>query len=114
MDMDSKNIYPKQICEFEEKDGLVTVLFVNPNPSFLDKYIFKKLAKKPKKIDLDEIGSFVWKLCEGNKSINEIVELTRDHFGEKVEPADKRVELFIKQMHGNKLINLFEKVSDDN
>jgi hypothetical protein len=34
------SLYPVQICSFEENEGIVTVKYVNPNPSFIDKYIF--------------------------------------------------------------------------
>ncbi len=102
-------LYPIRNCEYEVNDGLVTILFVNPRPSFIDRIFFKKLSKRPRKIDLDKIGSFVWELCDGANNVQQIIEKLSDHFGEEVDPADKRVNLFITQLKRNKFINLYMK-----
>ncbi len=106
---DFKSLYPFRNCEFEEKDNLVTVLYKNKRPSFVEKIFFKKQLNKPYKIDLDEIGTFIWHLCDGAKNISEITETAKNHFQEKIEPAEQRVELFINQMNKNRLIRLYEK-----
>ncbi len=106
---DIKDAYPVRICEFEENDGLVTVLFYKQKLNWLDRTIFKRWAQKPMKIDLDNIGSFVWNLCDGKHSVFEIAELLKKEMGEDFEKPNERVELFIKQMYKNKLINLFKK-----
>ena len=64
-------------------------------------------------IDLDEIGSFIWGEINKSNSVENIVELTKQHFGEKVEPAENRVVQFMKQMHSTKLIMLYEKQGID-
>ncbi len=104
-----KNIYPIRDCEFEEKDNLVVVKYFNKKPSFIEKIFFKKQLKKPFKIDLDEIGSFIWHKCNGENTVEDLVSLAKEEFKEKVNPAEDRVETFIKQMSKNKLVKLFEK-----
>ncbi len=106
---DFKQVIPVRNCEYEINDNLVTVLYVNRKPSFIERIFFKKLSKKPYKIDLDEVGSFIWQELDGKKNIDEIIKIAEENFLEKIEPADERVELFIKQMHKNKLISLYEK-----
>ena len=106
---DFNDIYPKRNCEHEINDDLVTVLYVKKKLNFIDRTFFKKISAKPYKIDLDEIGSFIWKLCDGKNSVGEITEISRDRFKEKIEPAEERIEKFIKQMNQNKLVSLFEK-----
>lgn len=103
------NFYPIRACEFEERDGQVTVLFKKEKPSFIEKIFFKKAVDKPYKIDLDEIGTFVWHLCSGENNVDEIAKKTEDHFGDKVEPAKTRVEMFVHEMNKNRLIKLYQK-----
>jgi len=105
-----KELFPKRLTEFEKDNGLITVLFKKEKPSIIEKLFFKSLLDKPYKIDLDEIGTYVWEQCNGDKSISQISELAKQHFGEKIEPCNERIELFIKQLNKNKLVGLFEKV----
>lgn len=104
-----KELFPIRICEYEINNNLVTVLFKKQKPTFIEKIFFKKQIEKPYKIDLDEIGSFIWKLCDGKKNIEEITNSAKENFLEKIEPADERVKLFINQMNKNHLIKLYEK-----
>ncbi len=108
---DIMNAYPVQRCESEEKDGTITVLVKKPY-NFLEKIFFKKMLNKPFRIDLDKIGSFVWKHCNGEFSVKEIAELCKEEFGNDVEPAEARVKLFIEQMNRNRMIQLFIKAED--
>ena len=48
--------------------------------------------------DMDELGSMVWKHCDGNHSVKDILEILKDHFGEE-ENLDQRLFLFIQQMN---------------
>ena len=105
--------YPIRACEYEKINNVVVVFVKKQNPNILDKKVFKKYFRKPHKIDLDEIGSFVWELCDGDLSVEEIAVKVRETFSDKVEPAEKRVELFIRQMTKTKLINLFTKETVD-
>lgn len=102
------DLIPKQLCKREITDGIVTLLYFK-KPTFVEKIFFRKMLNKPYKIDLDEVGSFIWEQIDSSKNIKEIVEVAKKHFGRKIEPADERIILFMKQMHSTKLIILFEK-----
>ncbi len=102
-------LVPKQDCEFEEKDGLVTVLYVEKNPTFIERTFFKRFVKKPHRVELDEIGSVIWKLIDGKMTVDELTKKAEEYFGDKIAPADERVKLFINQMFYTKLIKLFRK-----
>ncbi len=58
---------------------------------------FNKLAqnffKKPKTsyVHLDEMGSYVWPLIDGKKSVEELSILVKEEFGEKAEPLYERL-----------------------
>ena len=71
-------------------EGIVTLSIEN-------KGFFNRIAqlffKKPKisYIHLDEMGSFVWPLIDGEKTILEIGDFVKEHFGEKAEPLYQRL-----------------------
>ncbi len=62
--------------------------------------IMQKLIKKPKisYIHLDEMGSFIWPLMDGEKDILEIGKLVEEHFGEKANPLYERLSQYFKTL----------------
>ena len=80
-----------------EKDekGLVT-LYVH-NTGFMKK-LTQKLLKKPEytQVHLDENGSFVWPLIDGEKNIVALGEAVKAHFGESAEPLYPRLAKFFQ------------------
>ena len=109
--MDNKEILtyiPVQKCESETNGDIITILYHKP-PNFIEKTFLKKLSAKPLKADLDEIGSFIWTLIDGKNDVETIVNLSKEKFGEKIEPASERVCLFIEQLNQNRFIQLFKK-----
>ena len=50
------------------------------------------------KVHLDEVGTFVWKLIDGERTVKQIAELTRERFGDRVEPCEERVGIFIREL----------------
>ena len=81
--------------DFTEEDGIVTLNIENKG---VFNKIAQKLFKKPKisYIHLDEMGSFVWPIINGEKSISEIGEAVDEHFGEKAHPLYERLVHFFK------------------
>lgn len=55
--------------------------------------IAQKLFKKPKisYVHLDEMGSFVWPLIDGEKDITELGKAVDERFGEKAHPLYERL-----------------------
>lgn len=99
-------LYPVRQCEYEIKEDKVTVVYDKFKKTFLDK-IIKNKSKRVAKIDLDKIGSFVWLRCDGKKNVAEIIQQTEKEFGENEEKLDQRVELFLTQLVGKKLIRFY-------
>ena len=62
--------------------------------------IMQKLIKKPKisYIHLDEMGSFIWPLMDGERDILEIGRLVEEHFGEKANPLYERLSQYFKTL----------------
>lgn len=104
--MKKKNIIPENYLEripvrkegiawSADAGGLVTLEIENKG---IANKIAQKLLKKPKisYIHLDETGSFVWPLIDGNKSILDIGSLVDGHFGEKAHPLYERLAKYFQ------------------
>lgn len=90
----------------ETEDGTILVL----RPRFGEGAFGKKVAAffgaSGYRIRLDEIGSLVWRQCDGERTAAEIAQSLREAFGEKVEPAEKRLHTFILQMKRARMIKV--------
>ena len=55
--------------------------------------IFQKILKKPRisYVHLDKIGSFVWPLLDGEKTVFEIGKAVEDRFGDEAKPLYERL-----------------------
>lgn len=78
-----------------DEKGIVTLYVHNTG---LMKKITQKLFKKPEytQVHLDENGSFVWPLIDGEKSIIELGKDVKEQFGEKAEPLYPRLAKFFQ------------------
>lgn len=72
--------------------------------------IAQKLLKKPRisYIHLDDMGSFVWPLIDGKRSVYQIGDVVRDHFGEACEPLYNRLVQYMKTLEAYGFIVLYQ------
>jgi len=91
-----------------EENGAVTLAIANKG---LMNRIAQKLFKKPKTsyVHLDEMGSFVWPLIDGETDILRIGELVKEHFGEKAEPLYERLAKYFKILESYGFIGFNKK-----
>ena len=87
----------------QDENGSVTLEI--ENTGFFNK-IAQKFFKKPKisYVQLDENGSFLWPLLDGEKSILELGVLVKEHFGEKAEPLYERLAKYFQILESYKFI----------
>lgn len=81
-----------------DEEGLVHIYVPKFQSSFGKK--FCKVVRKESTFtaDMDAIGSFIWKRCDGTKTVKEILdEMTPVFSNEK--QLDQRLFLFLQQMH---------------
>ena len=73
-----------------DENGEVNILVENTG---VFNRIAQKLLKKPRitKVHLQGIGSFVWPLMDGKRSIYDIGELVKEHYGEEAQPLYPRL-----------------------
>lgn len=76
-------------------DGAVTLEI--ENTGFANR-LAQRLLKKPKisYVHLDEFGSFIWPIIDGETDIIKIGETVKEHFGEKAEPLYERLAKFFE------------------
>ena len=89
------------------ESGEVTILIENTG---LFNKIAQKLLKKPEttQIHLDEMGSFIWPLIDGKRSILDISVLVHEEFGEKAEPLYNRLVQYIRNLEAYEFIKLIK------
>ncbi len=88
-------IKPEWIQWSADENGMVTLDIENKG---VVNRIAQKLLKKPKvtHIHLDEIGSFVWPLIDGERKIMDMGEPLEECFGEKALPTYERLAQFFQ------------------
>lgn len=96
-------VIPEEISWSADEKGVVTLDIENKG---LMNRIFQKLFKKPKftHIHLDEIGSFVWPMIDGEKSIADMGEPMEQHFGDKAKPTYERLAKFFQILESYRFI----------
>lgn len=97
-------LYPEEIDEHR----LVTILTPKFKNQFAIKFILPKMQNKYFKIKLDDFGSFIWLQFDGKNKVRDIVNLSVNVFGDKIHPAEDRINKFLLQLFNNKLITFNE------
>ena len=94
----------KDLCWTIENDMVNIIMITKGTMNFL----LQKIMRKPKKsiIHLDEIGSFIWKKIDGNKTTDEIAQELEKKFGKNAAPVRQRLEKYFKTLCEYKFISL--------
>lgn len=79
----------------QDKNGIVTLEQENKG---LMNCLAQKLLKKPKitYVHLDETGSFLWPMLDGETTIIELGERMEEQFGEKAHPLYERLVKYLQ------------------
>lgn len=102
---------PVRRFDFEEReDNLIRVIIPRFGKGRIGRVMEKIAVHTEDKLNLDELGSFVYRHCDGTKTVGEIAELLQGHFGERAEPSEDRLTLFIKEMFRRELISFAPNV----
>lgn len=93
--LEKKPVHKECLNWSQDSDGKIALEMENKGAV---NRVFQKLFKKPKisYIHLDEMGSFIWPLIDGEKNIFEIGELVDGHFGEKAHPLYERLSQYFR------------------
>ena len=98
-------LIPQQNIRSEKTEEGVYVLL---KPKYRHPWMVKNvlpLLKSPHyKVKLDDIGSFIWELCDSRKNVEEIGKRLKEKFGDRVEPLYERLGAFFQNLEKNKFI----------
>jgi len=103
------SLYPIRQVEYEMDEKSQAILII-PHP---ENWFTRKLLPKPKspaqRIHLDEIGTFIWQLFDGNSNISAICESLKEKYGEDIQQAEERTVLFAQQMYKQEFIKVYSR-----
>ena len=90
---------------WSEDNGKITLEIENKG---LWNRLFQKLLKKPKisYIHLDEMGSFIWPMLDGEKTVLEIGKAVESEFGDKANPLYERLVKYFEILKSYNFIYL--------
>ncbi len=88
---------------WSEEDGKVTIHMEHRG---LYPWIAQKFFKRPRisHIALDEMGSFIYPLIDGERTVEQLAQLVHEAFGEKAEPLYDRLVKYLQILHNNGFI----------
>ena len=87
------------------KRGERVTILVPKTKTVLGKHFCDALGIKPTyKVNLDEYGSAIWKMCDGKTTVREMGKRLKKEFGERIEPVYDRLGTFIRIMRNEELI----------
>jgi len=86
----------------EEKVVVLVPRFDGP----LGRWITEHLSNPCYRVRLDQFGTEVWNLCDGQRTVREIALELRDRFGEDMESAEERVAGFVQRLDRGRCIRL--------
>ena len=84
--------------------NLIEILKPKFENILLKKYLLPRLKSPNFKVNLDEYGTNVWHLIDGNRTVIQISDRLRELFGEQVEPVYERVGQFMISLKKSKFI----------
>lgn len=100
------DMIPEQKVSFRERaDGTVDALIPRYGDSRLGRILGRFFKNTPICLHLDEIGTAVWHLCDGRRSVYEIGGSLKETFGDRIEPVYDRLGLFFHQMRKTGIID---------
>ena len=99
---------PRRLLEWREEDGRCVLLRPRFGPSRPGRWLAGLAGDPHYRIRLDEVGTLIWKACDGCTSLAEIAQAMRSAFGKRVEPADERLGRFVRRMLKGRMIAVEE------
>jgi hypothetical protein len=99
------DLVPARTCDHRERDdGTVDVVMPRYGGGALGRFLGGFVRNRSVHVHLDDIGTGVWRLCDGRHTVHEIGESLHRQFGERIDPVYDRLELFLRQMKKSGMI----------
>ena len=102
--LDFGGVHPRRLLEWREEDGHCVLLRPRLGSSRVGRWVAGLAGDPHYRIRLDEVGTLVWKACDGETSLADIAWRMRDRFGDRVDPVDQRLARFVRKMLKGRMI----------
>lgn len=94
------DMIPARVGKYDwntEESGTVTIYVENTG---MFNRAAQKLLKKPEvsQVHLEKMGSFIWPLIDGKKTVYAIGQLVKEEFGEEAEPLYPRLTKYLQML----------------
>ena len=101
------NARPRRRLDWRElESGRCVVLRPRFGEGRLGRWLAGKLGDPCYRIRLDDVGTFIWKACDGETPLTEMAKRLRREFGGHIEPAEERLGRFVQSMFRSGMIEL--------
>lgn len=97
---------------WEKQESGETILTVPQNAKVgkITRMMAKWLnAPTERRVELDEVGGFVWELCDGQHTVENIVQQTGKHYKMNRREAEVSVTMFMQMLHERNFIGFYKK-----
>ena len=93
------------MIEWEKSEEGSIILYVKQKPSKVEKLIAgRSTRKRIKRIVLDEVGSFVWELCDGKHTVQDIIKALAEKYKLRRIEAERSLIEFLKMLSQRMLV----------
>jgi hypothetical protein len=103
------DLVPRRRADWSEQGGIVVVSRQAPECWWRAPLAWIGYRMSVKRVRLDEVGSFVWKLLDGRQTVAQVAVALRTEFGERVEPAEERLGEMVRTLHDGGLVTYAEE-----
>ena len=100
------DVRPRRLLEWHEEQGCCVLLRPRLGASRLGRWLAGVVGAPHYHINLDDVGTVVWKACDGRSSLADIAAVMRGQFGDRVEPVEDRLARFVRTMLRGRMIAL--------
>jgi hypothetical protein len=103
------DLVPVRLHQHEASDdGIVRLIVPKFKSQWLRRWAIPKGKLPDFRIKLDELGSASWLAIDGVMTVREICQALESRFGEKINPAEKRVTKFLTLLYDQRYITFRE------
>jgi hypothetical protein len=99
-------VRPDRICTWEEGEKGVTLLVPRLGRGRIARKIERLFRGKPYRVNLDTVGSFVWRRLDGDATVAQIADAMHREFGERVEPVEDRLVTFLRTLERGRFVKI--------
>jgi hypothetical protein len=95
---------PARKRDWVEEEGRVVVLMPKFRHPWVAPWLQPMLRKPEVRVKLDDLGSAVWKLCDGATTVARMAEVIQKRFGPEAEPVHERIGAFLRKLEDGDLV----------